>query len=233
MMGTLINAIAIIIASIIGLIFKSKLNIYITNQLKLVMGLVLMLMGIGWFVRDFITYDGVRFQTQHELLILLSIIIGTLIGSLLKLDERVRVLIKNIETKHKLPPIAEGFITASLIFCIGAIAILGVFQDVIEGNLTLLYIKSILDFITAMILASTLGFGVLLSFISVLIYQGLVMLIALFFAPLLPPELMIMIGLVGNILIVALSLDFLEIKSIKVLNMLPSLMIPVLYVVFL
>ena len=233
MMGTLINAIAIIIASIIGLIFKSKLNIHITNQLKLVMGLVLMLMGIGWFVRDFITYDGVRFQTQHELLILLSIIIGTLIGSLLKLDERVRVLIKNIETKHKLPPIAEGFITASLIFCIGAIAILGVFQDVIEGNLTLLYIKSILDFITAMILASTLGFGVLLSFISVLIYQGLVMLIALFFAPLLPPELMIMIGLVGNILIVALSLDFLEIKSIKVLNMLPSLMIPILYVVFL
>jgi uncharacterized protein len=233
MMGTLINAIAIIVASMIGLIFKSKLNIHITNQLKLVMGLVLMLMGIGWFVRDFITYDGSRFQTQHELIILLSIIIGTLIGSLLKLDERLRVFIKNIETKHKLPPIAEGFITASLIFCIGAIAILGVFQDVIEGNLTLLYIKSILDFITAMILASTLGFGVLLSFISVLIYQGLVMLIALFFAPLLPPELMIMIGLVGNILIVALSLDFLEIKSIKVLNMLPSLMIPVLYVVFL
>ena len=230
-MGTLINAIAIIIASIVGLMFKSKLNIHITNQLKLVMGLVLMLMGIGWFVRDFITYDGVNFKTQHELLILLSIIIGTLIGSLLKLDERFRAFIKNIETKHKLPPIAEGFITASLIFCIGAIAILGVFQDVIEGNLTLLYIKSILDFITAMILASTLGFGVLLSFISVLIYQGLIMLIAIFFAPFLPPDLMVMIGLVGNILIVALSLEFLEIKSIKVLNMLPSLIIPILYVV--
>ena len=230
-MGTLINAIAIVIASIIGLMFKSKLNIHITNQLKLVMGLVLMLMGIGWFVRDFITYDGVTFQTQHELLILLSIIIGTLIGSLLKLDERFRGFIKNIEMKHKLPPIAEGFITASLIFCIGAIAILGVFQDVIEGNLTLLYIKSILDFITAMILASTLGFGVLLSFISVLIYQGLIMLIAIFFAPFLPPDFMVMIGLVGNILIVALSLDFLEIKSIKVLNMLPSLIIPILYVV--
>ena len=213
--------------------FKSKLNIHITNQLKLVMGLVLMLIGIGWFVRDFITYDGLTFQTQHELLILISIIIGTLIGSLLKLDERFRAFIEKIETKHKLPPIAEGFITASLIFCIGAIAILGVFQDVIEGNLTLLYIKSILDFITAMILASTLGFGVLLSFISVLIYQGLVMLIALFFAPFLPPDLMVMIGLVGNILIVALSLDFLEIKSIKVLNMLPALIIPILYVVIL
>ena len=150
-MGTLINAIAIIIASIIGLMFKSKLNIHITNQLKLVMGLVLMLMGIGWFVRDFITYDGVTFQTQHELLILISIIIGTLIGSILKLDERFRGFIKSIETKHQLPPIAEGFITASLIVWIGGIAIVGVFQDVVEGNLTLLYIKSILDFITAMI----------------------------------------------------------------------------------
>ena len=97
-MGTLINAIAIIIASLIGLLFKSKLNIHITQQLKLVMGLVLMLMGIGWFVRDFITYDGTTFQTQHELLILLSIIIGTLIGSLLQLDERFRRFIKNIET---------------------------------------------------------------------------------------------------------------------------------------
>ena len=230
-MGTLINAIAIIIASLIGLLFKSKLNIHITQQLKLVMGLVLMLMGIGWFVRDFIIYDGVNFQTQHELLILLSVILGTLIGSLLQLDERFRRFIKNIETKHKLPPFAEGFITASLIFCIGAIAILGVFQDVIEGNLTLLYIKSILDFITAMILASTLGFGVLLSFMSVLIYQGLLMMIAWLFAPLLPPDLMVMIGLVGNILIVALSLDFLDIKSIKVLNMLPSLIMPILYVV--
>jgi uncharacterized protein len=232
-MGTLINAIAIIIASFIGLIFKSKLNVNLTTQLKLVMGLVLMLMGIGWFVRDFITYDGITFQTQYELLVLLSIIIGTLMGSFLKLDERFRGFIKNIETKHQLPPIAEGFITASLIFCMGAIAILGVFQEVIEGNLTLLYIKAILDFITAMILATTLGFGVLLSFISVLIYQGFIMLIAVLFAPMLPPDLMMMIGLVGNVLIVALALDFLEIKSIKVLNMLPSLLIPILYVVIL
>jgi uncharacterized membrane protein YqgA involved in biofilm formation len=232
-MGTLINAIAIILASMIGLVFKSKLSKSLTKQLKLVMGLVLLLMGIGWFVRDLITYDGITFQTQYELVILLSIVLGTLIGSLFKLDERFRKFITNVETKYKLPQMAEGFITASLIFCIGAIAILGVFQEVLEGNLTLLYIKSILDFITAMILATSLGFGVLLSFISVLIYQGFIMLIAIFFAPLIPPDLMIMIGLVGNVLIVAIALDFLEIQSIKVLNMLPSLVIPIIYVVFL
>jgi uncharacterized membrane protein YqgA involved in biofilm formation len=128
---------------------------------------------------------------------------------------------------------AEGFITASLIFCIGAIAILGVFQDVIQGNLTLLYIKSILDFITAMILASALGIGVLFSFVSVLLYQGLIMLVAVTFAPVLPVELMTYLSLVGNVLIVALAIDFLEIKSLKVLNMLPSLMIPIIYVVIL
>ncbi len=232
-MGTLINAAAIIIASFIGLIFKSKLHVDYTKQLKLVMGLVLLLMGIGWFISDFVIIDGNGLETQHELLILISIILGTAIGSFLKLDERFRALVKNIETKYHLPPIAEGFITASLIFCIGAIAILGVFQDVIQGNLTLLYIKSILDFITAMILASALGIGVMFSFVSVLLYQGLIMLIAITFAPVLPVDLMTYISLVGNVLIVALAIDFLEMKSLKVLNMLPSLIIPIIYVVIL
>jgi uncharacterized membrane protein YqgA involved in biofilm formation len=208
-MGTLINAAAIIVASFIGVIFKSKLHVDYTKQLKLVMGLVLLLMGIGWFISDFVVIDGNGLETQHELLILISIILGTAIGSFLKLDERFRSLVKNIETKYQLPPIAEGFITASLIFCIGAIAILGVFQDVIQGNLTLLYIKSILDFITAMILASALGIGVMFSFVSVLLYQGLIMLIAITFAPVLPVDLMTYISLVGNVLIVALSIDFL------------------------
>jgi uncharacterized membrane protein YqgA involved in biofilm formation len=232
-MGTLINAAAIIVASFIGVIFKSKLHVDYTKQLKLVMGLVLLLMGIGWFISDFVVIDGNGLETQHELLILISIILGTAIGSFLKLDERFRSLVKNIETKYQLPPIAEGFITASLIFCIGAIAILGVFQDVIQGNLTLLYIKSILDFITAMILASALGIGVMFSFVSVLLYQGLIMLIAITFAPVLPVDLMTYISLVGNVLIVALSIDFLEMKSLKVLNMLPSLIIPIIYVVIL
>lgn len=232
-MGTLINAAAIIIASFVGLIFKSKLHVDYTKQLKLVMGLVLLLMGIGWFISDFVIIDGNGLETQHELLILISIILGTAIGSFLKLDERFRALVKNIETKYHLPPIAEGFITASLIFCIGAIAILGVFQDVIQGNLTLLYIKSILDFITAMILASALGIGVMFSFVSVLLYQGLIMLIAITFAPVLPVDLMTYLSLVGNVLIVALAIDFLEMKSLKVLNMLPSLIIPIIYVVIL
>ena len=230
-MGTLINAAAIIIASFVGLIFKSKLHVDYTKQLKLVMGLVLLLMGIGWFISDFVIIDGNGLETQHELLILISIILGTAIGSFLKLDERFRSLVKNIETKYQLPPIAEGFITASLIFCIGAIAILGVFQDVIQGNLTLLYIKSILDFITAMILASALGIGVMFSFVSVLLYQGLIMLIAITFAPVLFVDLMTYLSLVGNVLIVALAIDFLEMKSLKVLNMLPSLIIPIIYVV--
>lgn len=232
-MGTLINAAAIIIASFIGLIFKSKLHVDDTKQLKLVMGLVLLLMGIGWFISDFVFIDGNRLETQHELLILVSIILGTALGSFFKLDERFRSLVKNIETKYQLPPIAEGFITASLIFCIGAIAILGVFQDVIQGNLTLLYIKSILDFITAMILASALGIGVMFSFVSVLLYQGFIMLIAITFAPVLPVDLMTYISLIGNVLIVALAIDFLEIKSLKVLNMLPSLIIPIIYMVIL
>jgi uncharacterized membrane protein YqgA involved in biofilm formation len=84
-----------------------------------------------------------------------------------------------------------------------------------------------------MILASALGIGVMFSFVSVLLYQGLIMLIAITFAPVLPVDLMTYVSLIGNVLIVALAIDFLEIKSLKVLNMLPSLMIPIIYVVIL
>jgi uncharacterized membrane protein YqgA involved in biofilm formation len=228
-MGTLINAAGIIIASIIGLLLKSKVSKNFIKSMKDIMGLTLLFLSIGWFIRDFIFVDNHFISTRFDLEILVILILGTVIGSLLSIEERFNQLIKRIETKHQLPPLAEGFITASLIFCVGAMAIIGVFQDVIQGNITILVMKTIFDMITALILASTLGIGVMFSSISVLLYQGLWMVFAFIFKAQFSDSMLLLISLIGNILIAGLAFNFLEIKQFKVLNMLPAIIIAIIY----
>lgn len=228
-MGTLINAAGIIIASIIGVMLKSKVSKNFIKSMKDIMGLTLLFLSIGWFIRDFIVVDNHFISTRFDLEILVILILGTVIGSLLSIDERFNQLIKRIETKHQLPPLAEGFITASLIFCVGAMAIIGVFQDVIQGNITILVMKTIFDMITALILASTLGIGVMFSSISVLLYQGLWMVFAFIFKTQFSDSMLLLISLMGNILIAGLAFNFLEIKQFKVLNMLPAIIIAIIY----
>lgn len=230
-MGTIINALGVFVAALIGLALKSKLSKNMTSSLKNVMGLVLLLMSLGWFLRDFFVLSESGLDTQLELEILLLMILGVFIGTWINIDGRFHTLLHNIEKKYKLPPMAEGFITASLIFTVGAIAIIGVFNDVINGDMTLLLVKTVLDFITAMILASTLGYGVIFSSISVLLYQGIIMIIAYAFAPVINETMMLYITLLGNVMIVAIALDFLDVKSFRVLNMLPSIVIGIIYVV--
>jgi uncharacterized membrane protein YqgA involved in biofilm formation len=231
-MGTLINAAGIIIASIIGVMLKSKVSKNFIKSMKDIMGLTLLFLSIGWFIRDFIVVDNHFISTRFDLEILVILILGTVIGSLLSIDERFNQLIKRIETKHQLPPLAEGFITASLIFCVGAMAIIGVFQDVIQGNITILVMKTIFDMITALILASTLGIGVMFSSISVLLYQGLWMVFAFIFKTQFSDSMLLLISLIGNILIAGLAFNFLEIKQFKVLNMLPAIIIAIIYGLF-
>jgi uncharacterized protein len=228
-MGTLINALGIVIASILGLLLHSKVSKNFIKSMKDVMGLTLLFLSIGWFIRDFIVVHTNGLSTRFDLEILIILILGTVIGSLMHLDENFNQLMKRIETKHQLPPVAEGFITASLIFCVGAMAIVGVFQDVIVGNITILVMKTIFDMITALILASTLGFGVIFSSISVLLYQGLWMGFAFIFKEQFSNEMLLLISLLGNIMIAGLAFNFLEIKQFKVLNMLPALIIAIVY----
>lgn len=230
-MGTLINAFGVFIASLIGLLLKSKVSTSMTKQLKNIMGLVLLVMSLGWFLRDFFVIDEGSLGTRFDLEILLLMVLGVLIGALLKIDQKLYDFLHGIEKKHKLPPIAEGFITASLIFSVGAIAIIGVFNEVIDGDITLLLIKTTLDFVTALILASTLGLGVIFSSITVLLYQGIMMLLATLLVPVITDDMVTYISLLGNIMIVAIALDFLNIKSFKVLNMLPAIILAIIYVV--
>ncbi len=228
-MGTLINVLAIIIASLLGIILKKGLPEKIQKGMMFALGIGLIALSLGWFLKDFliVTEDGI--STHSDLLMILSLVFGVLIGEWIDIDMRLNRFAENIEKKYNLPPLAKGFIAATLIFCVGAMAIVGSIQDGLYGDITTLIIKSTLDFVTAMILSSILGIGVIFSAVSVFIYQGSITLLASASQSFLTTDMITAISMVGNILLIAIGINFMEIKRIKVANMLPAIIIPILY----
>lgn len=227
-MGTLINATAIVLATLFGWLFRKLINENFQKAIMTAMGLGLLVLSIGWFIKDFLMWDGNTFSTRFDMIILLSLVGGAAIGEWIDLDRRFTTFVDGVEKRYKLPPLAKGFINASLIFCVGAMAILGSFQDGLTGTYSILIMKSVLDFITAMMLTAMLGVGVAFSALSILIYQGGLTLLAQLLAPVIQGDLLIQINLIGNLLLVAIALNFLGVKSIKVANWLPALLGPVL-----
>ncbi len=228
-MGTVINALAVIIATFLGLIFKRGLNEVLQKKIMFVLGLALSAMALGWFLSDFLVVESDGISTRYDLLIIISLVIGSIIGTAIDIDGRLTRFAHGIETRYNLPPLAKGFIAGTLIFCVGAMAILGPIQDGLTGDMTTLLVKSLLDFITAMMLASVFGVGVAFAAISILIYQGSITILAIFLGAFLTSEMIMSVAMIGNILLVAMGMNFMELKQIKVANMLPSLVIPIIY----
>jgi len=228
-MGTIINVFAIIVASILGVLFKKGLPEKIQKSVMLVLGLGLTALSLGWFLKDFLIVRAEGIVTHSDLLIILSLVIGVIIGEWIDIDQRLNNWASHIEVKYKLPPLAKGFITATLVFCVGAMAIIGSIQDGLYGDITTLVIKSTLDFITALILASILGIGVIFSAFSVLIYQGSITIAASYLDTFLTTEMITAVSMVGNIILIAIGINFMELRKIKVANMIPAIFIPILY----
>ena len=228
-MGTIINAVAVVVATGLGLVFKKQLSEDLKKTLMFILGLVIFILALGWFFRDFLIIDNESLSTSNELLVLGSLIIGTLIGTKIDIDGKITRFSEKVEVKYKLPPLAKGFVAATLIFCVGALAILGPIYEVVYGDMTLLILKSMLDFVTAMMLATVFGIGVAFSALSVLIYQGLITLLAVQADAFLTADMWLGISLVGNIIIVGIGINFMELTKIKVANMLPSLLVPIIY----
>ncbi|MFH5882043.1 MAG: DUF554 domain-containing protein [Candidatus Izemoplasmataceae bacterium] len=232
-MGTIINFFAIIVASILGVLFKKGLPEKIQKAIMFALGIGLSVLAIGWFLKDFLVIEDNKLLTQGDLLIIVSLVIGSLFGEWIDIDDKLNRFAHHIERKYKLPPLAKGFVSGTLIFCVGAMAILGSIQDGLTGDYTILVVKSALDFVTAMLLAAVLGIGVLFSAFSVLIYQGSITLLAMAIGDFFTDEIIRSISMVGNILLVGIGLNFMEIKKVKVANMLPALLIPIIYFVIL
>lgn len=225
MLGVFVNVLTVVAGSVFGMLLKKGIPERITNEL--IKGVGLCTMCIGWLG----TWKG-----ENTLIMILSMAIGILIGELLDLDRRLNQFAGFIEKKWKKGKeqisIAEGFVTASLLFCVGAMTIVGSLQAGLQGDCQMLYTKSLLDFVSSFVLASTLGIGVLFAAAFVFVFQGTIVLLAGLLAPVLSTAAISEMTCVGSLLIFALGLNLTGITRLKVMNYLPAIFIPILLVRF-
>lgn len=166
---------------------------------------------------------------EKTMVIILSMVLGSIIGTLLDLDARLTRLGEWLEKKtgNRFGNVAQGFVTASLLFCVGSMAIVGSLNSGLTNDHSMLYTKSMLDFISATIFGYSLGFGVMLSAGAVLLYQGSIALLAQWISPLLTADVITTMTITGSLLIVALGLNLLGITKIKIMNYLPAVFLPI------
>lgn len=220
MLGTIVNSAAIIIGALIGILIKKGIKERYKNTIMDGIGLSVVIIGIIPAI-----------AANNIILIIASIVMGSIIGEAIDIDQKLNHLGLKMEKSFGKGDsnFSKGFVTASLVYCIGAMAILGSLDSGLYNNHDTLIAKSILDGITAIIFASTLGIGVAFSAIPVFIYQGTITLLANLVKDLLTTEAINEMSAVGGILILAIGINLLGIKKVKVTNMLPAIFIPLIY----
>lgn len=220
MFGTLVNAAAIFVGSILGLILKKGINEKLKKTVMDGLALCIILIGISGALKS-----------SDTLLIIISIVTGGIIGEFIDIDSKLKNLGDKLEEKLSKngSKFSEGFVTATLLFCVGSMAIVGSIEAGLTGNYKTLFAKSMLDGISSIIFSSTLGIGVMFSGVSVLIYQGAITLMSGLLVGILTEAMTAEITAVGSLLILGLGLNMLNITKIKVANLLPSILIPLIY----
>ncbi|MCT4542077.1 MAG: DUF554 domain-containing protein [Vallitalea sp.] len=225
MLGTIVNTSTIIIGSCIGSILKKGIKENYKSILTQSIGLVAISLGISWIVTNIS-------KSNEPLLFIISLVVGGLIGEFINIEGKVGKLSSRF-SGNKENNIIEGLTTAVLLFCIGTMSILGPMESALKNDNTLLFINALLDGITSLILASTFGIGIILSAIVLFLWQTLIYLSAQLIAPFVTTEMLGQISIIGGILIFSTGINILEIKKIKTINLLPALIIPVLYYILL
>jgi len=220
LLGTIVNALAIIGGSLLGLIFRGGIPKKYNQTIMQAIGLAVMLIGLRSALKS-----------NALVLIIFSLVIGSLCGELARIEDRLEALGRWLESRlaKRGNGIARGFVTASLVYCVGSMAIVGALESGLSANHQTLFAKSILDGVTAIVFTSTLGIGVMLSAVSVLLYQGFITMSAAVMKQFLTPVVVDQMSAVGGLLIMAIGINLLEIKTIRVGNMLPAILAPLLY----
>ena len=221
MLGTIVNTLAIIVGSLLGIVFRGGIPKKYQITIMQAISLAVILIGLK-----------MAFKTDAILLVIFSLVIGSILGEFLKIEDRLESLGKQLENRFSKVGnggIAKGFVVASLVYCVGSMAIVGSMESGLTGNHQTLFAKSALDGLSSIIFASIFGIGVLFSSISVFVYQGFITLTASLMKPFLVPPVINQMSGVGGLLIMAIGFNLLEIQKIKVGNMLPAIFMPLVY----
>lgn len=217
MLGVIVNTLAVIAGGSLGLVMRKGLSERIAKAVMTAIALSTLYLGVTGMIGG-----------KQPLVIIVSLVLGAATGTLLHIDGGIRRLGQWAETRLKYPQqqgssLGEGFVTASLLFCVGSMAIIGSLNAGISGDHTILFAKSVLDIISSAMLSFSLGFGVLLSAASVFLYQGVIVLLSQVLRPLLSEAAIGEMSRVGSILIFVLGLNLLEITHIKIADLLPAI----------
>ncbi len=226
MKGVFVNTATVILGSILGLLFKNGIKEKYKDAVMKTIGLCTVAIGISGLM-----------QGGDTLVLILSSVTGVLIGTLFNLDGKINSL-GNLGTKRfrkddNETSLAEGFTGACLLFCVGSMTIVGSLESGINGDDSMIFTKAVLDLFSSMVLASSLGVGVLLSSVFVLVFQGLLVISASYLAPFMTEGVIAQISKSGGLIILALGLNLTGITKIKVANLLPALVFsPCFYYLF-
>lgn len=218
LVGVIVNVATVLLGSFIGLFFKKGISKKYTDAVMTGIGLCTVLIGIQGMLKG-----------ENVLVAIISMVLGAIVGTALDIDKRLnqagdflsRKLKKENSSKIN---IAEGFVTASLLFCVGAMTIVGSLNSGLKGDHSMIFTKSVLDFFSSMMLSASLGIGVPFAAIFVFIFQGGIVLLAGLLEPLLSASAIAEITCVGSLMILALGLNLTGISKFKVANYLPALL---------
>jgi uncharacterized membrane protein YqgA involved in biofilm formation len=225
MLGVAVNAGAIVLCAIIGSLFAGKIPSRFETIVRKAIGLAIIYIGLKG-----------AFDSKHTLLLILSLVIGGVIGEAIDIDRWMNRLgdwagskFKGRKSQTGTTSFSEGFVQASIIFCTGSMAIVGSMEAGFTGDYSMLFAKTILDGSISVVLAATMGIGVVFSAVPVFVYEGAIALISIFAGNYLSPEIVTEMSAVGSLSIAAIGLNFLDIAPIKVANLIPSIFVPLVY----
>ena len=221
LLGSAVNGIAIVIGGLIGM-FAGKL---LPERIRTALVPTMSLVTIG------IAVPGMM-KTENLLIPILSMVIGTFIGELIDIDGALQKLSNKLQSKFKGSSVAEGFFTCSLVFAVGAVAVMGALDSGLKGDHNLLYAKALMDGTAAIAFAAALGLGVVFSSVTVFVVEGGIALLAGLVADLLSTAVINEISFVGSLLIVGISLNMMGVTKLRILNMVPALVLPILFCQF-
>ena len=226
MIAVFVNVATVLLGSTVGLLFRNKINEKFTRAVISALALVTILIGLSSAL-----------GTADILCVIICMALGTIIGELIRIDDGIEGagdfiksrLFRGKRTENRF---TEGFVTACIVFCVGSMTIMGSFEAGINGNNSIIYAKSALDFVSSMMFAAAMGFGVPFAALFVLVFQGALTLLASVLAPLLSAAVVTEMSAVGGTILVGMGINMLELSPnrIKVANMLPAIFLPIAYI---
>lgn len=233
-LGTLVNMAAIIAGATIGIIIRGRLRQRFQDTIMKALGLAVIFIGISGTLQGIFRVEQEGLQTENIMLMVVSLAIGAFAGELIDIEARLDSLGERIKKALKVKGdkgrnFVEGFVNSSLLFCIGAMAIIGSINDGLTGDATTLYAKGFIDGTVAIFFSSALGLGVFFSIIPLGIYQGGITLLAKYIEPFLNDRLIGNISFIGSILIFGIGINMIFGKKIKCGNLLPAVLVPIAY----